>query len=143
MIQKSGSAHWSGGLKDGKGTVSLQSGAMMSQPYSFAKRFEKEPGCNPEELIAAAHASCFAMAMSGQIENAGLKADAIDATSTASLDFIDGKPTVTRIHVLVTADVPGATPEKFAEITKATKEGCPISRLLAGSAEITMEAKLV
>lgn len=143
MIQKNGSAHWSGGLKDGRGTISLQSGVMMAQPYSFAKRFEKEPGTNPEELVAAAHASCFAMAMSANLDGAGFKADAIDATSTVTLDFVEGVPTVTKVHVLVTASIAGIDPDKFQEIAEATEKGCPISRLLAGSAEISMEAKLV
>jgi osmotically inducible protein OsmC len=142
MIEKQGMAHWSGGLKDGKGRLSLQSGVLKDAPYSFAKRFGDEKGTNPEELIGAAHAACFAMALSGNLAEAGMTAEAIDATSTVTLDMASGAPTVTRVHVVVTAKIPGADPAAFTAAAKKTKTGCPISRLLAGSAEITMEASL-
>ena len=142
MIEKSGSAHWAGTLKEGKGTVTLQSGALSDAPYSFAKRFGEETGTNPEELIGAAHAACFSMALSGDMGREGLTADAIEARSTVSLDMSSGKPTVTKVHVVVTAKVPGTDAAAFAKIVEGTKENCPISRLLAGSAEITMDATL-
>jgi osmotically inducible protein OsmC len=141
MIQKYGTARWSGGLKDGQGTVATETGALKDQAYSFAKRFGDEKGTNPEELIGAAHASCFAMAMSGNLDKEGLKARSIEARSTVTLDM-DGGPHVSRVHVDVTADIPGIDDAKFQEIATATKEGCPISKLLSGSAEITMTAKL-
>lgn len=142
MIEKFGSAHWSGTLKEGTGSVSLQSGVLKDAPYSFAKRFGEEKGTNPEELIGAAHAACFAMALSGDLGREGLTADAIDATSTVSLDMSSGKPTVTKVHVVVKAKVPGTDAAAFAKIAEGTKQNCPISRLLAGSAEITMDASL-
>lgn len=141
MISKYGSARWTGGLKDGKGTFSLESGAVKDAPYSFAKRFEGQAGANPEELIGAAHATCFAMALSGNLGAEGMTAEAIDARSTVGLEFVDGAPTVTRIHVVVTARIPGADPARFQAAADKTKETCPISRLLK-TAEITMEAKL-
>ena len=142
MIEKSGSAHWSGKLRDGAGTLSVESGVLHEAPYSFAKRFAGDKGTNPEELIGAAHAACFAMALSGNLEAAGLVAEAIDARSTVTLDTTGAAPTVTKVHVVVTAHIPGADAAAFTEAAKKTKAGCPISRLLAGSAEITMEASL-
>jgi osmotically inducible protein OsmC len=142
MIEKSASAHWAGTLREGKGSFSLQSGTVTDAPYSFAKRFGEEKGANPEELIAAAHAACFAMALSADLGGAGLTATAIDARSTVSLDMSSGKPTVTKVHVVVTASVPGTDAAAFAKIAEGTKQNCPISRLLAGSAAISMEAKL-
>jgi lipoyl-dependent peroxiredoxin len=141
MIQKYGSASWQGGLRDGQGQVSTETGVMSKQNYSFAKRFGDEKGTNPEELIGAAHAACFAMALSGDLEKAGLKAQNIDARSTVSLDMT-GAPTVNRIHVEVSATVPGATEEQFQKIAEGTKQNCPISRLLSGSAQIDLTAKL-
>jgi lipoyl-dependent peroxiredoxin len=142
MIQKYGMASWQGGLRDGQGQVSTETGVLSKQNYSFAKRFGDEKGTNPEELIGAAHAACFAMALSGDLEKAGLKAQNIDARSTVSLDMSSGAPTVNRIQVEVSATVPGASEEQFRQITEGTKQNCPISRLLAGSAQIDMTAKL-
>ena len=139
MIKKSGSAHWQGGLRDGQGTLSLESGALSGQAYSFAKRFGGEGGTNPEELIGAAHASCFAMAMSNELGQAGLTATAIDATSTVTLD--PAKGAITQVHVEVSATIPGATDEQFQEIAERTKTNCPVSKVLA-AAEITMAARL-
>ena len=139
MIKKHGSAHWEGGLKDGKGTVATESGALQDQAYSFAKRFGGEGGTNPEELIGAAHASCFAMAMSNELGQAGLSATSIDATSTVTLD--PAKGAITQIHVEVTASIPGATEEQFQQIAETTKLNCPVSKVLA-AAEITMAARL-
>ena len=140
MIQKNGTARWSGGLRDGTGTVSVQSGALTDQPYSFAKRFGGEGGgTNPEELIGAAHASCFAMAMSNELGQAGLTATSIDARSTVTLD--PAKGAITQVHVEVSASAPGATEEQFQEVAERTKVNCPVSKVLAG-AEITMSARL-
>jgi len=139
-MDRKASAHWSGGLKDGKGTISSTSGVLKETPYSFARRFESEPGTNPEELIAAAHASCFTMALSGQLGNAGMTAQALDTTATVTLEKTDAGFTVTHIHLDVTARIPGADPGKFQEAANNAKKGCPISRLL--NTNITMEAKL-
>ena len=139
MIKKHGSAHWEGGLRDGRGTLATESGALSDQAYSFAKRFGGEGGTNPEELIGAAHASCFAMAMSNELGQAGLAATSIDAQSTVTLD--PAKGAITQIHVEVTAAIPGATEEQFQQIAESTKLNCPVSKVLA-AAEITMAARL-
>ena len=141
MIRKHATATWSGGLKDGKGQISSESGAVESA-YGFNRRFGDEKGTNPEELIAAAHAACFAMAMSLNFDEVGVKADKIDARSTVLLDMSGDAPTVTKIHLNVTAQVPGLEPDRFQQIAEKTKDTCPISRLLA-AAEITIEATLV
>jgi len=139
-MQRNASAHWSGGLKDGKGTVSSASGVLKNTPYSFSTRFESQPGTNPEELIAAAHAGCFTMALSGQLGGAGMTAQAIDTTATVTLEKLEAGFTVTGIHLQVTAKIPGADQAKFDQAAKNAKEGCPISRLL--NTKITMDAKL-
>lgn len=141
MIQKYGSASWQGGLRDGQGTVSTETGSLSGQSYSFAKRFGEEKGTNPEELIGAAHAACFAMALSADLEKAGLRAENIDARSTVTLDMSNG-PNITRVHVEVTATVPGASDQQFREVAEGTKQNCPVSKVLSGSAQITMDAKL-
>ncbi len=141
-IKKHGSANWSGTLKDGTGKVSTQTGVLKGQPYGFKTRFEGETGTNPEELIGAAHASCFAMALSGQLGQHDLEAEEITATSTVSLEKGDAGFSITKIHLDVTAKVPGANDDTFQTAAKAAKEGCPVSKVLAG-AEITMDAKLV
>jgi osmotically inducible protein OsmC len=140
-MKRSASARWTGGLKDGKGTVSTASGKLKEVDYSFTTRFEETPGTNPEELIAAAHAGCFSMALSGQLDKAGLKADRIDTRATLTMDQLDAGWTVTAIHLDVTAKVPGAQAAAFDEAAENAKRGCPISRLLA-AAEITMTARL-
>lgn len=142
MIQKYGEAHWEGGLRDGQGRLSTETGVLKDQGYSFAKRFGDEKGTNPEELIGAAHASCFAMQMSAYIEQAGTPATSIDARSTVTLTVGAGGADITRVHVDVTAAVPGLSAEAFQEIAERTKAGCPVSKLLKG-AEITMSAKLM
>lgn len=139
-MQRNASAHWSGGLKDGKGTLSSASGVLKNTPYSFSTRFESQPGTNPEELIAAAHAGCFTMALSAQLGNAGMTAQAIDTTATVTLEKTDAGFTVTASHLQVTARISGADRNKFDEAAKKAEEGCPISRLL--KAKITMDAKL-
>jgi osmotically inducible protein OsmC len=139
-MQRNASAHWSGGLKDGKGTLTSGSGVLKNTPYSFSTRFESQPGTNPEELIAAAHAGCFTMAFSAQLGNAGITAQALDTTATVTLEKLEAGFTVTSVHLQVTAKIPGADPAKFNEAAKNAKEGCPISRLL--NTKITMDAKL-
>jgi osmotically inducible protein OsmC len=137
-MQRKASAHWAGGLKDGKGTISSGSDVLNQTPYSFGTRFESQPGTNPEELIAAAHASCFTMALSAQLGNAGMTS--VDTTATVTLEKLEAGFTVTTIHLQVKAKIPGADRARFDEAARNAKEGCPISRLL--NAKITMEAQL-
>jgi osmotically inducible protein OsmC len=139
-MKRSASAVWKGGLKDGKGTISTDSGVLADSQYSFSTRFEEGKGTNPEELIAAAHAGCFSMALSGQLGNAGLTAESINTTAAVTLEKTDAGFTVTRVHLEVAAKVPGATKEAFDTAANNAKTGCPISRLL--KAEITMNARL-
>lgn len=139
-LQRKGSAQWKGGLKDGKGTVSTASGVLKSTPYSFSSRFEGQQGTNPEELVGAAHAGCLSMAISAQLDSAGLKADSIDTTATVSMEKLEGGFAITSVHLEVRAKVPGADQSKFDEAAKKAKEGCPISKLL--NTKITMDAKL-
>ena len=139
-MKRKASAHWQGGLKAGMGMVSSESGAFKRVPYSFHNRFENEPGTNPEELIAAAHAGCYAMALSGALEKDGMTPEALDVTATVTLDFVDGKPTVTSSHLDLVATIPGADAAKFKAAADGAKAGCPISRLL--NATITLDAKL-
>ena len=140
-MQRKGSAHWSGGLKDGKGTVSTASGVLNNSQYSFGTRFENGIGTNPEELIAAAHASCFSMALSAQLGNAGMTAESIDTTATVTLEKTDAGFTITSSQLAVDVKIPGADKAKFDEAAKAAETGCPISRVL--NTKITMDAKLV
>ena len=140
-MDRKATAVWQGGLKDGGGKISTASGVLKDTQYSFGSRFEEGIGTNPEELIAGAHAGCFSMALSAILGEAGLKADSIETTATVTLRFVDEAPTVTTIHLDVTAKVPGATEGAFMEAAEAAKMNCPISRLL--KAEITMSAKLV
>ena len=139
-MKRKASAVWKGGLKDGKGTVSTDSGVLSDTQYSFSTRFEDGVGTNPEELIAAAHAGCFSMALSGQLGGAGMVADSIETTATLTMDKLEQGWTVTEIHLDVTATIPGGDQAKFDEAANNAKAGCPISRLL--NAKITMEAKL-
>lgn len=139
-MQRNASAHWTGGLKDGKGTLTAPSGILKNTPYSFATRFESQPGTNPEELVAAAHAGCFSMALSAQLGNAGMTAQAIDTTATVTLDKVEGGFAITTVHLQVRAKIPGADKTKFDQAAKNAKEGCPISKLL--NAKITMDAQL-
>lgn len=142
MIKKHGSAKWSGGLKDGKGQVSTETGVLSDQPYGFNTRFEGAKGTNPEELIGAAHAACYAMAMSTGFEENGSKATNIEVKSTVSLEPDDDGFSITRIHLDVTASGPDIDEATFQKIAQETKDGCPVSKVLKG-AEITMSAKLV
>ncbi|TNF22994.1 MAG: OsmC family peroxiredoxin [Rhodobacteraceae bacterium] len=141
MIKKSGSANWQGGLKDGTGTVSTESGVLDKVNYGFNKRFAGEAGSNPEELIAAAHASCYAMALSMVLGEAGFTAESISTKATVTLEEVDGGFAVTKSHLELEAKVPGASEEAFMEAANGAKVGCPISKLL--NAEITLDAKLV
>lgn len=139
-MKRKGSAVWQGGLKDGKGTVSTESGALSDKQYSFSTRFEQGTGTNPEELIGAAHAGCFSMALSGQLNQAGLNPESIQTTATVSLEKGDAGFSITAIHLDVRAKVPGATQQAFETAANNAKSGCPVSRLL--NAQITMEARL-
>lgn len=134
------SAQWKGSLKEGSGTLSTGSGALVDKPYSFKTRFEGEQGTNPEELVGAAHAGCFSMAFSLILGNAGFTADSIDTVATVTLEAKDGGFAVTSSHLDVTAKIPGIDDTKFQELAGQAKAGCPISKLL--NAEITMDAKL-
>ena len=139
-MKKSGSAKWCGTLKEGRGHVSTESGALLDQPYGFATRFEDQPGTNPEELVGAAHAACFSMALSKILEDEGLTAEEIEATATVTLGQKEGAFAVTDSHLTVRAKVPGADDEQFHKAADKAKENCPISKLL--NARITMDAML-
>lgn len=139
-MKRKASAVWSGGLKDGNGRISTDSGVLDDTQYSFSTRFEEGKGTNPEELIAAAHAGCFSMALSGQLGKAGLTAERIDTTASVSLEKSDAGFSITAVHLDVRAKVPGADQDAFDKAAADAKTGCPVSRVL--NAEITMEAKL-
>jgi len=141
-MDRSASAVWNGSLKEGKGTISSQSGALKELQYSFAARFADGVGTNPEELIAASHAGCFSMALSAELGKAGFTPDSIETTAVVTLDLHGEKPTVTKSHLTTKAKIPGIDKAKFDEIAAGAKAGCPISRLLA-AAEITLDATLV
>lgn len=140
-INRKASAQWNGSLKEGKGTVSTNSGVLKNAQYSFGTRFENGAGTNPEELIAAAHAGCFSMALSGQLGNAGMTPESIETTASLTMEKVDAGFTITAIHLNTTAKIPGADKAKFETAANNAKAGCPISRLL--NAKITMDAKLI
>jgi len=140
MVRKA-SAVWKGNLKEGKGLVSTESGVLSNAQYSFSTRFENGVGTNPEELIAAAHAGCFAMALSGQLGNAGLTAESLEVTAAVTLEKTDAGFTVTKSHLDLTARIPGASQTAFDTAANNAKAGCPISRLL--KADISLSSKLV
>jgi len=139
MIRKA-SAQWKGGLKDGRGSVSTDSGVLRQTPYSFSTRFENAAGTNPEELIAAAHAACFSMALSAQLGGAGMTPESIDTAATLTLEKLEPGFTVTGIHLEVVARIPGAKAAAFETAAGEAKANCPISRLL--NTKITMNARL-
>jgi osmotically inducible protein OsmC len=139
-MRRKASAVWQQGLKDGKGTISTESGVLTNTPYNFSKRFEEEKGTNPEELIAAAHSSCFAMATSAQLDAAGIKAQSIATDATVTLEKVGDGFSVTSSHLDVTIKAPGADRAKVQTAAENAKAGCPISKLL--NAKITMEAKI-
>jgi osmotically inducible protein OsmC len=139
-MKRSASAVWKGGLKDGRGTVSTSSGVLSNVPYNFAMRFENETGTNPEELIAAAHAACFSLALSLFLGNAGMTAESINTTASVTLEKVGDAFTVTASHLDTTVRIPNADKAKFQEAAEGAKAGCPISRLL--NTKITLDAKL-
>lgn len=139
-MRRKASAVWNGGIKDGKGRISTDSGVLSDTQYSFSTRFEDGVGTNPEELIAAAHAGCFSMALSGQLGQAGLTAESISTTATVRLEKTDNGFAITSVHLDVTARVPGADQQSFETAANNAKAGCPVSKVL--NAEITMDARL-
>ena len=139
-MKRSASAIWQGDLKSGKGSISTESSVLSQTPYSFTTRFEGARGTNPEELIAAAHAGCFSMALSAELGKASLTAESIHTTATVTLEKVEAGWTVTQIHLDVAARIPNADPAKFTAAANAAKTGCPISRLL--NATITMASRL-
>lgn len=141
MIKKTASAVWQGDLKKGKGTVSTESGALKENPYGFNTRFEGQPGTNPEELIGAAHASCFSMAFSMILGDAGLTPERIDTTAEVSLEKLPDGFAITAIKLVMKAVVPGASQEQFDDCANKAKAGCPVSKVL--NANITLDATLV
>jgi osmotically inducible protein OsmC len=140
-MKRSASAVWKGGLRDGKGTVSTESGVLTATPYNFRMRFENEKGTNPEELVAAAHAACFSMALSMILGQAGMTADSIDTKATVSLEQVGDGFAVTSSHLQTTVTIPNADKAAFEKAVGAAKTGCPISKLL--NATITLDAKLI
>ena len=139
-MKRKASAVWKGGLKDGTGTISTTSGVLTDTQYSFGTRFEDGIGTNPEELIAAAHAGCFSMALSGQLGNAGITADSIRTSAAVTLEKTEAGFTITAVHLDVAVKAPGADRQAFETAANNAKAGCPVSRVL--NAEITMDAKL-
>src|SRR5579859_4778024 len=139
-MQRKASAVWKGGLKDGKGTVSSTSGVLSNTPYSFTTRFENTPGTNPEELIAAAHAACFSMALSAQLGGANLTPSSIETSATLTMEKLDSGWTITAVHLDVVGRVPNADQAAFQKAAQDAKSGCPVSKVL--KANITKDAKL-
>jgi lipoyl-dependent peroxiredoxin len=139
-IKKTASAHWQGGIKDGKGTISTESGALKATPYGFNTRFEGQPGSNPEELIGAAHAACFSMALSLQLGEAGMTAESIDTQAEVVLEKDAGGFTISTVNLRLKAKIPGADRVCFEQAVAAAKTGCPVSKLL--NAEITLHTTL-
>lgn len=139
-MKRTASAHWAGGLKEGKGSVSTQSGVLNNTQYSFSTRFENGVGTNPEELIAAAHAGCFSMALSAELGKMGLTPESIETNAILTLDKTEAGFTITAVHLDVSAKIPGGDQKKFDEAAQNAKKGCPVSRVL--NANITMRAQL-
>ena len=140
-IVRTASAHWTGGLRDGKGAISLESGAMKDYPYGFAARFEGQKGTNPEELLGAAHAGCFTMALSLILAEAKLTATQMDTTAKVTLEQVEGGFAITAVHLTLKARIPGIDQATFEELTAKAKAGCPVSKVL--KANITLDASLV
>ena len=139
-MKRTGSAVWKGGLKEGNGTVSTESGVLKDVAYSFAKRFGDESGTNPEELIGAAHAACYSMALSGALDAAGMTADAIDTSAAVTVERVEGGFEITSVHLTVRAKIPGADPAAFQIAAENVRGTCPVSKVL--SASITLDARL-
>lgn len=140
MIKRSGSAVWSGGIKDGKGSISTQSGVLDNTQYGFNTRFENGPGTNPEELIGAAHAGCFTMALSGKLGEAGMTAKSLRTSATVTLDKVGDGFAITAVHLNLVANIPGANQEAFDAAALGAKLNCPVSKLL--NATVTLDARL-
>jgi osmotically inducible protein OsmC len=140
FMDRKASAVWTGGLKDGKGTLSTDSGVLKQAQYSFSTRFENGIGTNPEELLAAAHAGCFTMALSAQLGNAGMTAQKLETTATITLAKVGEGFSITKSHLDLVANIPGADKSKFDAAVKAAETGCPVSKLF--KAEITVNARL-
>jgi lipoyl-dependent peroxiredoxin len=140
-IDRHGSAVWEGGIRDGKGAISTESGALKSYPYGFASRFEGKPGTNPEELIAAAHAGCFTMALSLILGEAKLVAQHMETSAAVTLEQLADGYAITAVHLTLTAKIPGADHETFEKLAARAEASCPVSKLL--KAKITLDAKLV
>ncbi|SOE49007.1 Osmotically inducible protein C [plant metagenome] len=139
-MKKTASAVWQGDLKTGKGTISTESGALKDQPYGFNTRFEGAPGTNPEELIGAAHAGCFSMALSNILGQKGAKAERIDTRAEVTLDKVEGGFAISAVHLILRAKVPGLSAADFDAAANEAKTGCPVSKVL--NAKITLDAKL-
>jgi osmotically inducible protein OsmC len=139
-VKTHGSAAWSGGIKDGKGSISTKSGALQAYPYGFASRFEGKPGSNPEELIGAAHAACFTMALSLILGEAGLTVERMETTAEVTLDKVSDGFAITAVHLTLEAKIPGADDARFQELAAKAKAGCPVSKLL--KADITLDASV-
>lgn len=140
-IKRKGSAAWQGGLKDGRGALSTESGALKDYPYGFAARFEGQKGSNPEELLGAAHAGCFTMALSLILGEAGLTAERLDTAAEVTLEQVEGGYAITAVHLTLTGKVPGADGQTFKALAEKAKAGCPVSKLL--TADISLEVSLV
>ena len=140
-MDRKGSAVWSGTLKDGNGSVSTESGTLNAAPYSFTSRIEHGAGTNPEELLGAAHAGCFSMAFSGQLASEKLTAEKIETTATVTVEKLETGFAITKVHLAMSAKIPGATEEAFQRLAASAKAGCPVSKLF--NATITLDAKLV
>lgn len=140
-INRTGSAAWQGGIKDGKGSISTESGALKAYPYGFASRFEGMPGTNPEELIGAAHAGCFTMAFSLILGQSNLVAEHMETSAKVTLEQVEGGYAITAVHLTLKAKIPGADQATFEKLSAMAKAGCPVSKLL--KAEITLDATLV
>jgi osmotically inducible protein OsmC len=140
-IDRHGTAQWQGGIKDGKGALSTESGALQAYPYGFASRFEGVPGTNPEELLAAAHAGCFTMALSLILGEAKLTAERMETTATVTLEQVEGGYAITAVLLKLEARIPGADQATFERLAGMAKAGCPVSKLF--KAEITLDATLV
>lgn len=142
-MERKASAVWFGGFKEGKGTVSASSGALSNMPYSFGSRFEGQPGTNPEELIAAAHAGCFSMALAAQLDSKDVQPESIHTSATLTLEQQEGKWTIAAIHLGVNARVPGIDRKTFEKAAREAKRGCPVSRVLKAkiSMEVTLESE--
>ena len=140
-INRTGSAAWSGGTKDGKGSISTESGALKAYPYGFSSRFEGLPGSNPEELLGAAHAACFTMALSLILGEAKLRAEQMSTTARVTLEQVEGGYAISAVHLALSAKVPGADQATFEALADKAKAGCPVSKVL--NAKITLDATLV